>query len=88
MTTFEEKLLANMSPTLGLTSEGRKALTEYMMLMAQSNQRVAAEGLKMAAENKEMLPPGWSSRKQRVVREEQAKLQRAYTQLMSRFGAK
>ena len=88
MTTFEEKLLANMSPTLGLTSEGRKALTEYMMLMAQSNQRVAAEGLKMAAENKEMLPPEWSSRKQRVVREEQAKLQRAYTQLMSRFGVK
>jgi len=88
MTTFEERLLMNMAPTLGLTSEGRKSLTEYMILVARSNMRLAEEAHKMAAANKNQLSPNWYQRKDRVMREEMLKLQHAHDQLMLRYGGK
>lgn len=88
MTTFEEKLLMNMAPTLGLTSDGRKALVDYMILVNQSNMRLAEEAHLLAKDNKQQLPASWPQRKERVIREEMIKLQHAHDQLMKMYGDK
>jgi hypothetical protein len=74
MSNYEDQLLQKMAPTLSLTNEGRVMLVQFMKQVAASNMRIAQEGTKMAGENKDMLPSNWYQRKERVMREEMAKL--------------
>jgi hypothetical protein len=83
---FEVQLLQSMGPTLSLTNEGRQALVRFMKEVALSNQRIADEGSAFAAQNNEMLTPGWYKRKERVMLEEMAKMKRLSDRVMLQFG--
>lgn len=74
MSNYEDQLLQKMAPTLSLTNEGRLMLVKFMKQVAQSNLRIAQEGTQMASANKNQLPANWYERKERVMREEMAKL--------------
>lgn len=82
MSNYEDQLLQKMAPTLSLTNEGRVMLVQFMKQVAQSNLRIAQEGSKMASSNKDMLPAGWYQRKERVMREEMAKLKLMSAKMM------
>ena len=88
MSNYEDQLLQKMAPTLNLTNQGRLALIGMMKQMAQSNIRIAEEGTKMAAGNKNMLTPDWYQRKERVMLEEQAKMKMMADQLIKQYGGK
>ena len=83
---FEVQLLQSMGPTLSLTNEGRQALVRFMKEVALSNQRIAEEGSTFAAQNQDMLTPGWYKRKERVMLEEMAKMKRLSDRIMLQFG--
>ncbi len=83
---FEVQLLQSMGPTLSLTNEGRQALVRFMKEVALSNQRIAEEGSTFAAQNQDMLTPGWYKRKERVMLEEMAKMKRLSDRIMLPFG--
>ena len=83
---FEVQLLQSMGPTLSLTNEGRQALVKFMKEVAMSNQRIAEEGSKFAAQNNEMLTPAWYKRKERVMLEEMARMKRLSDRIMMQFS--
>lgn len=83
---FEVQLLQSMGPTLSLTNEGRQALVKFMKEVAMSNQRIAEEGSKFAAQNNDMLTPAWYKRKERVMLEEMARMKRLSDRIMMQFG--
>lgn len=83
---FEVQLLQSMGPTLSLTNEGRQALVKFMKEVAMSNQRIAEEGSKFAAQNNEMLTPAWYKRKERVMLEEMARMKRLSDRIMVQFS--
>lgn len=83
---FEVQLLQSMGPTLSLTNEGRQALVRFMKEVALSNQRIAEEGSAFAAQNNEMLTPGWYKRKERVMLEEMARMKRLSDRIMMQFS--
>lgn len=83
---FEVQLLQSMGPTLSLTNEGRRALVRFMKEVALSNQRIAEEGSAFAAQNNEMLTPGWYKRKERVMLEEMARMKRLSDRIMMQFS--
>ena len=83
---FEVQLLQSMGPTLSLTNEGRQSLVRFMKEVALSNQRIAEEGSAFAAQNQDMLTPGWYKRKERVMLEEMAKMKRLSDRIMLQFG--
>lgn len=83
---FEVQLLQSMGPTLSLTNEGRQALVRFMKEVALSNQRIAEEGSAFAAQNNEMLTPGWYKRKERVMLEEMARMKRLSDRIMTQFS--
>lgn len=89
MSNYEDKLLQQMSPVLSLTQEGRLALTQYMRETAKSNMRVAHEANAMADANRGILPSDWRARRERIMKEEMARLTQLNRKIMSRFkGAK
>lgn len=83
---FEVQLLQSMGPTLSLTNEGRQSLVRFMKEVALSNQRIAEEGSAFAAQNNEMLTPGWYKRKERVMLEEMARMKRLSDRIMMQFS--
>jgi hypothetical protein len=83
---FEVQLLQSMGPTLSLTNEGRQALVRLMKEVALSNQRIAEEGSAFAAQNQDMLTPGWYKREERVMLEEMARMKRLSDRIMLQFG--
>lgn len=83
---FEVQLLQSMGPTLSLTNEGRQSLVRFMKEVALSNQRIAEEGSAFAAQNNEMLTPGWYKRKERVMLEEMARMKRLSDRTMTQFS--
>jgi len=87
MSNYEDQLLQKMAPTLSLTNEGRVMLVQFMKQVAAANLRMAQEGTKMAAANKDMLPPNWYERKERIMREEMAKLRLLSSKMIQNSGA-
>jgi len=83
---FEVQLLQSMGPTLSLTNEGRQTLVKFMKEVAMSNQRIAEEGSTFAAQNNEMLTPGWYKRRERVMLEEMARMKRLSDRIMMQFS--
>ena len=81
MSNYEDQLLQSMGPGLAGTREGNKLLIKLMTEFAKSNMRFAEEGSRMATENKDMLPPTWNARKERIMKEEQLRLKRVVHQL-------
>lgn len=74
MSNYEDKLLQGMAPTLSQTPQGRMLLIELMRQIAASNQRIADEATRFAKDNEDQLTPAWYGRKERVQREEMARL--------------
>ena len=86
MSNYEDQLLQKMAPTLTLTNEGRMALIKLMKQVAQSNLRISSEATKIAGENKDMLPPSWYKRKERIMLEEMARMKAMSNQLIQQYG--
>ena len=86
MSNYEDQLLQKMAPTLTLTNEGRMALIKFMKQVSQSNLRMSSEATKMAGENKDMLPPSWYKRKERIMLEEMARMKAMSNQLIQQYG--
>lgn len=81
MSNYEDQLLQSMVPSLQGTREGNLKLMQLMAEVAKSNIRLAEEGTKLAEANKGMLGPDWYKRKERVMREEMARLKMVATQM-------
>ena len=81
MSNYEDQLLQKMAPTLSMTAEGRKALITLMKTIAFGHQRMAEEANVMAQANKGQLPPEWYQRKERIMKEEMARLRDLHDEL-------
>lgn len=89
MSDFEQKILRGLVPGLEGTAEGRAALIDVMQNMARSRMRFAEEANKLAESNRGILPSEWNTRKQRIMKEEMARLALLNQSVASRFqGAK
>jgi hypothetical protein len=89
MSDFEQKILRGLVPSLQGTAEGRMALIDIMEQVARARMRFAEEANKMAEANRGILPSEWNSRKQRLMKEEMAKLAAKQQEIAARFkGAK
>lgn len=89
MSDFEQKILRGLVPGLEGTAEGRAALIDVMKAMAQSRIRFAEEANKMANANRGILPSEWNARKQRIMKEEMARMALINKEIAERFqGAK
>lgn len=73
MSDFEQRVLRSLAPGLNQTREGRMQLIEFLSEMADVRVRLAAEATKAAGE-RGILPPSWYARRDRVLKEEQARL--------------
>ena len=88
MSNYEDKLLQQMAPVLSLTNEGRLALSQFMREMAKANARLGHEFNQMTDE-RGIVDPSWRKRKERVMKEEMARMTEMNRELMTRFqGAK
>jgi len=85
MSNYEDQILQGMAPGLSQTSEGRKMLIEFMLDVTKSNKRIAQEATKYEGQNKQ-LDAGWYKRRERVMKEEQARLAQRRNEIMSKFG--
>jgi hypothetical protein len=74
MSDFEQKILRGLAPGLNQTAEGRDALVGFLSNMADIRIRLASEASKLAAENRGILPPDWYQRRDRLLKEEQARM--------------
>lgn len=89
MSDFEQKILRGLAPGLQQTAEGRVALVEFLSDMADVRIRLAEEARKLADANRGILPADWYARRDRVLKEEQARLALKSRELANRFkGAK
>ncbi len=89
MSNYEDKLLQQMAPGLSLTAEGRAKLVIFMKEMAKSNVRMGHEANLLADKNRGVLPSDWRTRKERVMKEEMARLAEISRELSNKFqGAK
>jgi len=89
MSDFEQGILRSLVPGLEGTAEGRTALIDVLQQMARSRLVFAEEANKMADANRGILPTEWNTRKQRVMKEEMAKMAHLNSQVAARFqGAK
>ncbi len=73
MSDFEQKILRSLSPGLNQTQEGRLKLIDFLNDMANTRIRIAKEASAAAGE-RGILPPSWFARRDRVLKEEQARL--------------
>lgn len=89
MSNYEDRLLQQMAPVLSLTTEGRTALVQFMREMSKSNVRLGHEANLLADKNRGVLPSDWRTRKERVMKEEMARLAEISRELAAKFqGAK
>lgn len=89
MSDFEQQILRSLAPGLKQTSEGRAALVEFLSDMADVRIRLAKEASSMASENRGILPPDWYTRRDRVLKEEMARMSIKSREMAARFqGAK
>src|SRR5574343_934258 len=84
MSNYEDKLLQQMSPVLSLTNEGRLALARFMKEMAKTNARFGHEFNKMT-DDRGIVSPEWRKRKERVMKEEMARIAEVNREIMKRF---
>lgn len=84
MSNYEDKLLQQMAPVLSLTNEGRLALSQFMKEMARTNARFGHEFNKMTDE-RGIVSPEWRTRKERVMKEEMARIAEMTREIMKRF---
>lgn len=84
MSNYEDKLLQQMAPVLSLTNEGRLALSQFMKEMAKTNARFGHEFNKMT-DDRGIVSPEWRKRKERVMKEEMARIAEANREIMKRF---
>lgn len=88
MSNYEDQLLQKMAPILSLTQEGRMALITYMREMAKANARMGHE-VNLMTDERGIVSPEWRKRKERVMKEEMARLTHMSNELMTKFqGAK
>lgn len=83
---YENQLLARMAPTLSMTNKGRLDLLAMMREMARTNMRLASEATEWAKENNNRLTPEWYARKDRIIREETARLRVFSDELIKKHG--
>lgn len=89
MSNYEDRLLQQMAPVLSLTTEGRTALVQFMREMSKANVRLGHEANLLADKNRGVLPSDWRTRKERVMKEEMARLAIVSRELAAKFqGAK
>jgi len=88
MSNYEDQLLQNMAPTLGRTQAGRMALLDMMQHIAEANKRLAEEATTFSTANGNKLTPDWYARKERIAREEMAKLAVLRHRMLQSLGAK
>ena len=84
MTDFEQRILRGLVPGLNQTAEGRAALIEMLSAMADTRIRLASEAATMAGD-RGILPMEWYKRRERILKEEQAKMALINRQLAQRF---
>lgn len=84
MSNYEDKLLQQMAPVLSLTNEGRLALSQFMKEMAKTNARFGHEFNKMT-DDRGIVSPEWRKRKERVMKEEMARIAEVNREIMKRF---
>jgi len=84
MSNYEDKLLQQMAPVLSLTNEGRLALSQFMKEMAKTNARFGHEFNKMT-DDRGIVSPEWRKRKERVMKEEMARIADVNREIMKRF---
>ena len=63
-----------MGPSLSSTQAGRLAQIELMLEIDKTNQRLASEINKMAGANRGIPPSEWHQRRERIIKEEKARL--------------
>ena len=85
MSDFEQRLLRTLVPGLEGTAQGRAALIDVMQQMARSRMRFAEEANKMAEANRGILPTEWNVRKQRIMKEEMARLAHLNAEVAARL---
>jgi len=89
MSNYEDKLLQGIGPGLSSTQAGRMAQIEIMLEAAKSNQRLSDEANKMAQANRGILPSDWRVRRDRIMKEEMARLAEVQRGIVQRLqGAK
>lgn len=86
MSNFEQEILRSLAPMLRQTQEGRLALVEHLNGMADVRIRLATEANKMAAANRGILPAEWYTRRDRILKEEMARMKIRAQALGARFG--
>lgn len=74
MSNYEDQLLQSMGPSLSSTQAGRLAQIELMLEIDKTNQRLASEINKMAGANRGIPPSEWHQRRERIIKEEKARL--------------
>lgn len=82
MSNYEDQLLQSMSSSLSGTRDGNIKLMKLMKEVAKSNLRIAEEGSKLAAENKDRLPSSWFQRRERLGKEEIVRLKLVTKQIL------
>jgi hypothetical protein len=87
MTDFEQRILQSLVPGLNQTAEGRAALIDYLGDMADVRIRMAAAAQK-AAGDRGILKPDWYKQRDRLLKEEQARLVLKSRELNNRFKVK
>ena len=88
MTTYEEKLLAAMSPTLSLTQEGRIALVDYMEWISAGHRKIAEAAIQAAKNNNDQLPRDWPATKARLLERYRKMVETKSRELMEQYGVK
>ena len=88
MSDFEQNILRQLSPGLKQSADGRIALTNFLSSMADMRIRLAEEANKMAAANRGILPSNWYERRDRILREERARMTLEARKLSQQFGGK
>lgn len=82
MSNYEDALLQSMAPGLAGTREGNLKLIQLFRETARTNARFGEEATKFASENGDRLTPAWEKRKERIIREEKARLYHAFKNLV------
>ena len=89
MSDFEQKILRSLVPGLNATQEGRVALIDFLGAMANVRIRLAKEANANAEKNRGIPSSDWYTRRDRILKEEQARLAVLARELSARFaGAK
>lgn len=83
---YENQLMFKMVPQIKDTKNGRLAKIDLMMEFSKTNMRISEEATKFAKAHDNKLTPEWEERKQRVMREERARLAEFARELVQRYN--